>query len=138
MAAEDDKAIVVDKPHIQVYAMVFNRRLTMSNTNFTQGDWQVRVDQIVPSSEAESFAVVTDDFDVISPMLGIRNEYDASLIAAAPKMYEALDEAVKDLVAYQFNARMAAKSDSAWVGVSEILQPSVDMARSALAKARGE
>ena len=138
MAAEDDKAIVVDKPHIQVYAMVFNRRLTMSNTNFTQGDWQVRVDQIVPSSKAESFVVATDEFDVISPMLGIRNEYDASLIAAAPKMYEALDEAVKDLVAYQFNARMAAKSDSAWVGVSEILQPSVDMARSALAKARGE
>ena len=138
MAAEDDKAIVVDKPHIQVYAMVFNRRLTMSNTNFTQGDWQVRVDQIVPSSKAESFLVATDEFDVTSPMLGIRNEYDASLIAAAPKMYEALDEAVKDLVAYQFNARMAAKSDSAWVGVSEILQPSVDMARSALAKARGE
>ena len=138
MAAEDDKAIVVDKPHIQVYAMVFNRRLTMSNTNFTQGNWQVRVDQIVPSSKAESFLVATDEFDVISPMLGIRNEYDASLIAAAPKMYEALDEAVKDLVAYQFNARMAAKSDSAWVGVSEILQPSVDMARSALAKARGE
>ena len=138
MAAEDDKAIVVDKPHIQVYAMVFNRRLTMSNTNFTQGNWQVRVDQIVPSSKAESFVVVTDDFDVISPMLGIRNESDASLIAAAPKMYAALDEAVKDLVAYQFNARMAAKSDSAWVGVSEILQPSVDMARSALAKARGE
>jgi len=62
----------------------------MSNTNFTQGDWQVRVDQIVPSSKAESFVVVTDDFDVISPMLGTRNEYDASLIAAAPKMYAAL------------------------------------------------
>jgi hypothetical protein len=118
--------------------MVFNRRLTMSNTNFTQGDWQVRVDQIVPSSKAESFVVVTDEFDIISPSHGIRNESDANLIAAAPKMYAALDEAVKDLVAYQFNARMAAKSDSAWVGVSEILQPSVDMARSALAKARGE
>ena len=135
---EDNKTIVVDKPRIQVYAMVLTRGLVMSNTNFTQGNWQVRVDQIVPSSKAESFLVATDEFDVISPMLGIRNEYDASLIAAAPKMYEALDEAVKDLVAYQFNARMAAKSDSAWVGVSEILQPSVDMARSALAKARGE
>jgi hypothetical protein len=96
VAAEDDKAIVVDKPHIQVYAMVLTRGLVMSNTNFTQGDWQVRVDQIVPSSKAESFVFATDEFDVISPMLGIRNESDANLIAAAPKMYAALSQLLTD------------------------------------------
>ena len=110
----------------------------MSSTEFTPGSWRTCIHQIVPSSTAECFVVETDDFDVISPMLGIRNEHDALLISAAPDMYRALDEAVKDLVAYQTNARIAAVFDADWLGVSELVQPSVDMARSALAKARGE
>jgi hypothetical protein len=89
----------------------------MSTEKFTQGDWEVRVDQIVPSSKAECFVVATDEFDIISPFHGIRNESDANLIAAAPKMYEALDEAVKDLVAYGFTGTKATLGDTVHVVV---------------------
>lgn len=63
---------------------------------------------------------------------------NANLIAAAPELYDALDKAVKDLVAAQVNARVASRTDSQWIGVSEVIQKSVDSARKALAKARGE
>ena len=63
---------------------------------------------------------------------------NANLIAAAPELYEALEEAVKDLVAYQVNARIASTYNSKWEGVSELVQPTIDSARAALAKARGE
>jgi len=62
----------------------------MTDTKFTPGDWEVRIEQIVPTSNETCFTVVTDDFDVVSPMMGIRNEFDAGLIAAAPKLYAAL------------------------------------------------
>lgn len=63
---------------------------------------------------------------------------NAHLIAAAPELYEALEEAEKDLVAAQVNARRAAAHDPAWSGVSEAIQPSIDRARAARAKARGD
>ena len=110
----------------------------MTDTKFTPGFWEVRIEQILPTSKAECFTVATDNFDIISPMLGIRNEQDANLIAAAPDLYSALDEAVKDLVGYQWNVRTALKSDSRWAGVSELIQQTIDQSRAALAKARGK
>jgi len=62
----------------------------MSDTKFTPGNWQFRIEQIVPTSRETCFTVATDDFDIVSPMLGIRREQDAHLMAAAKKLYEAL------------------------------------------------
>lgn len=62
----------------------------MSNERFTQGEWCVSIEQITPTSNKTSYAVYTISFDVVSPMLGIRNVFDAQLIAAAPDMYRAL------------------------------------------------
>ena len=60
----------------------------MSDTKFTPGNWQFRIEQIVPTSRETCFTVATDEFDVVSAMLGIRSEHDAHLIAAAPAMFE--------------------------------------------------
>jgi hypothetical protein len=62
---------------------------------------------------------------------------NANIIAAAPELLEALQEAVKDLVAYQINARKAAKINNRWEGVAEAVQPSIDKARDAINKALG-
>ena len=62
----------------------------MSEFKGTPGAWEVRVEQITPGSNATCFTVATDDFDVVSPLLGIRCEDDAALIAAAPDLLEAL------------------------------------------------
>ncbi|MDU5828531.1 MAG: hypothetical protein E6Z60_16650 [Mixta calida] len=59
------------------------------------------------------------------------------LIAAAPELLEALQETVKDLVAYQVNALHAAKSNNRWEGCAEAVQPSIDAAHAAIAKALG-
>ena len=62
----------------------------------------------------------------------------SQLIAAAPELLEALQETVKDLVAYQVNARHAAKINNRWEGCADAVQPSIDAARSAIAKALGQ
>jgi len=63
-------------------------------------------------------------------------EANTDLATAAPDLLDALEEAVKDLVAVQINARAAARYDGEWSGVSEAIQPSVDRARAAIDKAR--
>lgn len=62
---------------------------------------------------------------------------NAYLIAAAPELLDALQETVKDLVAYQINARNAAKINDRWEGCAEAVQPSIDRAREAINKALG-
>ncbi len=67
-----------------------------------------------------------------------RHEANASLIAAAPELLEALRELLTDMVIAQGNMRKAAKRDPAWEGCAEIIQPRVDAARAAIAKAEGK
>ena len=78
------------------------------------------------------------DFDELLKFRQERQARKAALKEAGRDLYEALDDAVKDLVAYQVSARMALKSDSRWEGVSELVQSTIDSGRAALAKARGE
>lgn len=68
----------------------------MSEFKGTKGAWEVRVEQIAPGSNATCFTVAADDFDVVSPLLGVRCEDDALLIAAAPELLEALRSIVSD------------------------------------------
>ncbi|SFQ46498.1 hypothetical protein SAMN05216229_12344 [Geopseudomonas sagittaria] len=62
---------------------------------------------------------------------------DARLISAAPELLEALTELVTDMVIAQGNMRDAAKHDARWEGCADAIQPRIDSARAAIAKARG-
>jgi hypothetical protein len=64
----------------------------MSNEKFTKGEWVIEEVEEAGFRNTNSLClcVVTRDFDVISPVLGIRNNHDAHLIAAAPEMYALL------------------------------------------------
>lgn len=56
---------------------------------------------------------------------------------AAPELLEPLDELLTDMVIAQGNMRDAAKHDQRWEGCAEAIQPRVDAARAAIAKATG-
>lgn len=62
---------------------------------------------------------------------------NAHLIAAAPELYQALDDLLTDIIIAQGNMRDAAKRDNRWEGCAEEIQPRIDAARAAIAKARG-
>lgn len=94
----------------------------MSDMKFTPGRWEVRIEQIAPGSNETCFTVATDEFDVVSPLLGIRNEWDAELIAAARDMYEALQQAITSM------------QDSGYQNSHVVIRAG----KAALAKARGE
>lgn len=71
--------------------------------DFTKGAWEPAIEQVTPTSNATTFTVVTDDYDIVSCRLGVRNEHDAVLIAtagtAATKLAEQGYDAVKVLEA---------------------------------------
>jgi hypothetical protein len=62
---------------------------------------------------------------------------NARLIAAAPELLVALDDLLTDMMIAQGNMRDAAKHDHRWEGCAEAIQPRVDAARAAIAKATG-
>lgn len=74
---------------------------------------------------------------VVMGVTAERQEADAALIAAAPDLYHALDDLFTDMVIAQGNMRDAAKRDNRWEGCAGEIQPRIDAARAALAKARG-
>lgn len=63
---------------------------------------------------------------------------NARLIAAAPELLSALQEALIDMRIAQGNMRDAAKTDKRWEGCAEAFQSRVDAADLAIAKALGE
>jgi len=89
----------------------------MANEKFTKGYWGV---QGVEWRNRQVTCVVTDDFDVISPDIGIRNICDAYLIAQSKNMY-----------------RMLVKIHDSMAGNGEYGEFYYDV-RELLAKARGE
>lgn len=56
----------------------------------------------------------------------------------ARELLEALEQLLIDMTLAQTNMRVAAKRDPNWEGCAEAIQPRVDAARAAIAKARGE
>ncbi|MEM5294213.1 hypothetical protein VSR82_07705 [Burkholderia sp. JPY481] len=62
---------------------------------------------------------------------------DARLGAAAPELLNALEQLLIDMTIAQGNMRDAAKRDPRWEGCAEAIQPRVDAARAAIAKATG-
>ena len=98
----------------------------MSETKFTKGDWQARKGFIMVSlplcGEAEAHIIDgPDNMDIAYLPKGYPNsKANAHLIAAAPELYEALEAMVKITETY------CDEPDE------------VDVARAALAKARGE
>jgi hypothetical protein len=74
---------------------------------------------------------------VVTGLTAERQEADAALIAAAPDIFKALDDLFTDMLIAQGNMRDAAKHDHRWEGCAEEIQPRIDAARAAIAKARG-
>jgi len=66
------------------------------------------------------------------------SEANARLIAAAPELLEALEEARTSLLIVAEQVLGESKSAPQWDGVYEKLMPYVDKARAAIAKARGQ
>ena len=120
----------------------------MSELKFTPGPWLdyegeelIEEGSLVITTDArqrESKVCITEILVDWSEPFETEQRANASLIAAAPELYAALEEAEKDLVAAQVNARMATKHDSKWEGVAEAIQSSIDRSRAARARARGE
>lgn len=88
----------------------------MSGEKFSQGEWYI---QDMDWRKRHILCVVTDNYDVISPDLGVRNKCDANLIACAPEMYHALNDIVK-------------------LGLDDDCKINIDSLKQLLAKARGE
>lgn len=75
---------------------------------------------------------------IANPMVADPESWaNSKLVSAAPELLDALQEAVKDLVAYQINSRNAAKINNRWEGCAEAVQSSIDKAREAINKALG-
>ena len=110
------------------------------DTKHTQGPWVIdwnvaRLD--IFSSEAKVL-VASLRRSALSENIDEAARANARLIAAAPELYDALRELLTDMVIAQGNMRKAAKRDPAWEGCAEIIQPRVDAARAAIAKAEGK
>lgn len=87
-----------------------------------------------PALTIRGFTQATD----VDAVRARKVEEDAYKIAAVPELYEALDQLLTDMLIAHGNMRDAAKHDPRWEGCAEAIQPRVDAARAALAKARGE
>lgn len=66
----------------------------------TKTPWEVRVEQITPTSNETCYTVVTDEYDIVSPMLGIRKEEDARYIVHCVNNHKRLLEVLRNVMAY--------------------------------------
>lgn len=118
----------------------------MAEQNWTPGEWLIFGEPVtggyrIQTKEVRGIATATQRDEHPLNGGGIsweEAEANAHLMRSAKDLYEALEEAEKDLVAAQVNARRAAKHDTNWNGVAEAIQPSIDKSRAARAKARGK
>ncbi|WP_444859219.1 hypothetical protein [Serratia sp. (in: enterobacteria)] len=110
----------------------------MSGFKGTPGPWELMKDddelKVIQAGSLEKGFGWKSYCNVCENVSGDAN---AKLIAAAPELLEALQETVKDLVAYQVKARNAARINNRWEGVSEAVQASIYKAREAINKALG-
>jgi hypothetical protein len=96
---------------------------------YTKGEW--RVEHLkVPTARAFSIGISTEEYDVCTYPLGIRNKDDAQLISAAPDMYEALKEMVR-------HPKIEAETSGSWI-ICERITERLEKAERALAKAEGK
>lgn len=102
----------------------------MSGFKGTPGPWEV--DEYGRLIDASGMTIAARG--MANEMVAVAN---SKLVSASPELLEALEEAVKDLLAYQINARHAAKINARWEGCAEAVQPSIDKAREAINKALG-
>ena len=111
------------------------RGCVMADTKFTPGPWATYVNTTRNVVIRKMFADGQESHEIARVVSGFD---DARVIAAAPALYEALDQLLTDMLIAQGNMRDAAKHDPRWEGCAEEIQPRVDAALAALAKARGE
>lgn len=101
----------------------------------TPGNWSA-----TPEPNGLEWSVTADDWFVCCcadmPSEGMA-EANARLIASAPDLLEALTELLIDMKIAQANMRSAARRDPLWEGCAEAIQPRVDAAIAAIAKATG-
>ena len=66
-------------------------------SEYTKGPWEAQKLELLSGREVTE--IVTLKYDVVAHDVGIRNDADANLIAAAPDMLEALEaiESIKDI-----------------------------------------
>lgn len=113
----------------------------MSGFKGTPGPWEVDRNNVHSGRIATIHHCIGNDWvEIWSPEwpdTEEKQEANARLMSAAPELLDALQEMVKDLVAYQINARNAAKINNRWEGCAEAVQQSIDKAREAINKALG-
>lgn len=104
----------------------------MSQTKFTPGPWATKsaripvdgeFDWCVSTSIDGADYVIAEAFGRVAEQIRPNAEANARLMAAAPELYEALEELLQDIQQYE-----------AWQRPAR----AVDVARAAIAKARGE
>lgn len=67
----------------------------MAKVKHTPGPWEAQLTEVYPGHKKYVYEIVTPDYDVVSALLNIRKEEDARLIAAAPELFEALEELLR-------------------------------------------
>jgi len=118
-------------------------------TKFTPGPWVAVANGGDDPDERKLLVGKNDDYGDFTTVsdcrskwledeIGGNEEANAHLIAAAPDLYEALQEACTSLVIASDQIRMAAKTDSRWTGVDENLLRYAREGQAVLDKARGE
>lgn len=103
----------------------------MSERKWTKGTWWVERDEY---SDIEKYGVYAiDETPVVSHFTAIEHEHDAHLIAAAPDLYEALEELESQEYSGHSNESLEME-----VKLGNQYALLILKCRAALAKARGE
>ena len=99
----------------------------INETKFTEGEWFTQITEVCKGIIA--LEVITSTFDICAYRLGIRNKYDAYLIAAAPEMYRMIERLKLECEMYnsEFGDPSSGEFEAVFTEVEDLL-----------AKARGK